>query len=68
MRLSQACRPKKTAAAKDAKEPLAITQYVKVGDSVSVKYHDMGATKHAAEVHVVNSSPAAANRRRPGSP
>src|SRR4051812_35717958 len=50
---------KKTAAAKDAKEPLAITQYVKVGDTVSVKYHDMGATKHAADVTVRSSTPAA---------
>ena len=49
---------KKTAAAKDSKEPLEITQYVKVGDTVSVKYHDMGATKHAADVSVRNSVPA----------
>jgi hypothetical protein len=50
---------KKTAAAKDSKEPLEITQYVKVGDTVNVKYHDMGATKHAAVVSVRSSAPGA---------
>jgi type 1 fimbria pilin len=50
---------KKTAAAKDSKEPLEITQYVKVGDTVNVKYHDMGATKHAADVSVRSSAPGA---------
>lgn len=53
---------KKTAAAKDAKEALEITQYVKVGDTVSVKYHDMGATKHAADVSVRNSAPGAVKK------
>ena len=57
--VSVAGATKKTAAAKDSKEPLEITQYVKVGDSVTVKYHDMGATKHAADVMVRNSTPAA---------
>ena len=45
---------KKTAALKDAKTPPAITEYVKVGDTVTVKYHD-GATKHAADVLVRSS-------------
>jgi hypothetical protein len=49
---------KKTAALKDAKTPTAITEYVKVGDAVTVKYHDMGATKHAANVMVRSSTPA----------
>ena len=49
---------RKTAAAQDAKEPLHITQYVKVGDLVTVTYHDMGDTKHAANVRVRSSLPA----------
>jgi len=57
--VSVAGATKKTAAAKDNKEALEITQYVKVGDTVSVKYHDMGASKHAADVNVRNSAPAA---------
>src|SRR3954464_14527217 len=60
--VSVAGATKKTAAAKDAKEPLAITQYVKVGDTVSVKYHDMGATKHAADVSVRSAMPAAVKK------
>lgn len=50
---------KATAAAKDAKQPLAITQYVKVGDSVTVAYHETGGAKHAADVMVRTSVPAA---------
>jgi hypothetical protein len=46
---------KKTAALKDSKAPAAITEYVKVGDSVTVRYHDGGATKHAADVSVRSS-------------
>ena len=45
---------RKTAELKDSKTPPAITEYVKVGDSVTVKYHD-GATKHAADVLVRSS-------------
>ena len=60
--VSVAGATKKTTAAKDAKEALEITQYVKVGDTVSVKYHDMGATKHAADVSVRNSAPGAAKK------
>lgn len=48
---------KKTAALKDTKTAQAITEFVKVGDSVTVKYHD-GATKHAADVLVRSSVPA----------
>jgi len=29
-----------------------LTDFVKVGDAVSVSYHDMGATKHAASIRV----------------
>ena len=42
----------KTDALKDAKKPAVITEYVGVGDTVTVKYHDMGDTKHAADVRV----------------
>ena len=45
---------RKTAALKDSKTPPAITEYVKVADYVTVKYHD-GATKHAADVLVRSS-------------
>jgi len=34
------------------------TEFVHVGDRVTVKYHDMGATKHAANVHVLTPQPA----------
>jgi hypothetical protein len=47
---------RKTAALKDNKVPAAITEYVKVGDSVTVKYHDAGATKHAVDVRVRSSA------------
>ena len=53
---------KATAAAKDAKQPLAITQYVKVGDSVTVAYHEAGGTKHAADVMVRTSVPSPAKK------
>jgi len=41
---------------KDTKVPAAITEFVKVGDAVTVKYHDSGTTKHAADVLVRNSA------------
>jgi hypothetical protein len=34
------------------KKPTVFTEFVAVGDEVTVKYHDMGATKHAATVTV----------------
>ena len=46
----------KMAAMKADKKPTVITEFVKVGDDVSVKYHDMGATKHAATI-TVKSAP-----------
>ena len=49
----------KSAAAKADAKPTPITDFVKVGDAVAVKYHDMGATKHAASVRVTTSKPAA---------
>jgi hypothetical protein len=40
------------------KKPTLITEFVTVGDDVTVKYHDMGATKHAATVTVKSAAPA----------
>ena len=50
---------KKTAAARENHRPLDITQYVKVGDVVSIKYRDLGATRQAAHVRVRDSLPGA---------
>jgi|SRR3954463_6232276 hypothetical protein len=50
-----------TAAAKAESKPTPITDFVHVGDSVSVKYHD-GATKHASSVMVTSAKPAAAKK------
>jgi|SRR5436190_12857500 len=52
----------KTAAAKADNKPTPITEFVHVGDQVAVKYHDMGATKHAASVRVTTAKPAAAKK------
>ena len=49
----------KTRALKDDKKPAVITEYVSVGDTVTVKYHDMGDTKHAADVRLATKKPAA---------
>lgn len=49
----------KSAAMKGENKATQITDFVKVGDQVSVKYHDMGATKHAASVTVKTATPAA---------
>lgn len=54
----------KTAAAKADNKPTPITDFVKVGDDVSVKYHDMGATKHAASVRVMTAKPAAPAKKK----
>jgi hypothetical protein len=49
----------KTEAMKADKKPSTITEFVKTGDMVTVRYHDMGATKHAAMVTVTTpASPA----------
>jgi len=53
----------KTAAAKADNKPTPITDFVKVGDEVTVKYHDMGATKHAASVRVMAAKPAPAKKK-----
>jgi len=33
-------------------KPSMVTDFVKMNDNVTVTYHDMGATKHAAEIRV----------------
>jgi hypothetical protein len=48
---------RKTAALKSDQKPSTITEYVKVGDTVDVKYQDQGASKHAADVRVRVSAP-----------
>ena len=47
----------KTAAMKDDKKSTQITDFVHVGDTVAVSYHDMGDKKHAASVTVRSSAP-----------
>lgn len=54
----------KTEAAKADNKPTPITDFVKVGDEVAVKYHDMGATKHAASVRVMAAKPAAPAKKK----
>jgi uncharacterized protein YxeA len=48
----------KTAEMKKEGKATTITDFVKEGDQVRVSYHDMGATKHAANVTVTASAPA----------
>ena len=45
----------KTAAAKADNKPTPITEFVHVGDEVSVKYHE-GTPKHAASVRVTTAA------------
>jgi hypothetical protein len=49
----------KSAAMKGENKATQITDFVKVGDQVAVKYHDMGTMKHAASITVKNATPAA---------
>jgi hypothetical protein len=53
----------KSAAMKGENKATQVTDFVKVGDQVSVKYHDMGTTKHAASIAVKSSTPAAAPKK-----
>ena len=53
----------KMAAMKADKKPTVITEFVSVGDDVSVKYHDMGATKHAASISVHSGASAPAKKK-----
>ena len=54
----------KTDAMKKENKPTAITDFVKVGDQVNVKFHDMGTSKHAASVSVRTSKPAATKKKK----
>lgn len=45
----------KSSTLKGGGKPTVITEFVKVGDTVEVKYHDMGTTKHASTVRVVSA-------------
>jgi hypothetical protein len=45
----------KMAALNADKKPTLVTEFVKTGDEVTVKYHD-GATKHAATISVIVAS------------
>ena len=46
----------KTEAMKSEKKATQITDFVSTGDNVTVRYHDMGATKHAASVRVTRKA------------
>jgi hypothetical protein len=48
----------KSAAMKEEKKSTQVTDFVHQGDTVTVRYHDMGATKHAASVQVRSAAPA----------
>ena len=54
----------KMAAMKADKKPTVITEFVSVGDDVSVKYHDMGTMKHAASVSVRGGTPSGASKKK----
>lgn len=47
----------KSAALKKEGKPLTITEFVRAEDRVSVTYHEMGDTKHAAAVRILNVKP-----------
>ena len=53
----------KMAALSADKKPSVITEFVKVGDDVSVKFHDMGATKHAGTVTVKSAAPSSSKKK-----
>ncbi len=53
----------KSAAAKADNKPTPITEFVHVGDSVSVKYTDSGTAKHASSVRVTSAKPAPAKSK-----
>jgi hypothetical protein len=54
----------KMAAMKADKKPTLVTDFVKVGDDVSVKFHDMGTMKHAATISVKGAAPAAPAKKK----
>ena len=47
----------KSDAMKSEKKATQITDFVHTGDTVSVRYHDQGGTKHAASVRVTKKAP-----------
>jgi hypothetical protein len=49
---------RKSNALKDKKKPAVISEFVNVGDTVVVKYHDLGDTNHATDIRVTRSKPA----------
>jgi hypothetical protein len=46
----------KTAELKKDGKPSTLPEFVKVGDAVTVTYHDLGATKHASAIRVTASA------------
>jgi hypothetical protein len=48
----------KREALKDDKKPSVLTEYVKPGDNITVRYRDLGETKEATEVRVTLKKPA----------
>jgi hypothetical protein len=48
---------RKTAALKSDGKPPVLTEYVKVGDAVTVKYHEKGTAKVASDIRVQASLP-----------
>ena len=51
---------RKTSELKGEEKPRVISEFIKVGDTVAVKYHDMGDSKHAADIRVTKPAPAPA--------
>ena len=51
---------RKTGELKSEEKPRVVSEFIKVGDTVAVKYHDMGDSKHAADIRVTKPAPAAA--------
>ena len=54
----------KIAAMSADKKPAVVTEFVHTGDDVVVKYHDAGATKHAASITVRNAPPPPAPKKK----
>jgi len=52
----------KMAAMSADRKPAVVTEFVHVGDDVTVKYHDLGATKHAGTITVRNAPPPPAKK------